>query len=455
MYTRLISLFLLCGGIIAVLSCNKSTTFGGDILNDQTLNTIFTDTVAIKMRMLEEDSVITSDPASTADFHLCGQIDDPVLGVSSATVYSGLQLSSLKADFKNTQLDSVVLYLGVDPDGVYGDTTKPLDFEVRLLDEHPSRSKPYYSNQSMPVSSAPGALLGTGSYLPTPRIGRPLIDTTTAVRDSAFGAWFSMRLDPAFGQKVLAMDSATLNNDTLFWAQIKGIQIKSKTSGAVLGLNLNDRTFSRITLYYRKDTALTVQRVFNMQFVGEQKFSQYERTPSSFITDRIGNTLTDDFMAVQGLASHKLEIEIPHIAHPDKQDWLVNTAEIVLYGANVNNDNLSKFLPAKQLAATISLGDTAYALLPDINYSFNVSGSTFNFFGGSPKEEVVAGNPVKRYAFSIPSHLQNMISDTTTENKFYINLYPLSRSAERVLFHSPGAASPLHARLHLRYTKVQ
>ncbi len=451
MYIRIASLLLLFA-VFYSTSCNKSTTFGGDLYGDQAINTTFTDTVRLQMRMVAEDSVYTSDPNSTAEYLLCGAIEDPILGSGSATIYSGIQLSSLRADFKNTKLDSIVLYLGVRPNGTYGDTTKPMQFEVRLLDEHPSRGTRYYSHQSLPVSSAPGALIGTGTYLPTPSIGRPIIDTTTTVRDSAFGAWFSMRLDQAFGEAILGLDSATLNNDTLFWAKFKGVQIKSSTPGSILGIDLNDRTFSRMTLYYKKDTANAPQRVFNVQFIGENKFVQFERSPSSFITDRTGIPQEDNLLALQGLGGYKLEVEIPHIAHPEKQTWAVNTAEIILYAASVPGDN-PHFWPAKQLSATVSIGDTSFAFVPDISYSLSATGNNFSLFGGEPVSTQLAGTAVTQYKLSIPSHLQDMILGRVS-SKFFINLFPQVRSGSRVIVHSPGGASPLRARLNLRYTQI-
>jgi Domain of unknown function (DUF4270) len=434
--------------LVATVACNKSTTFGGDILDDQTLNTIFTDTVQVNMRVLPEDSVLTSDPNSIAPFLLCGLIDDPILGQSEATVYAGLQITSLNNDFKTTKLDSVVLYLGVDANGVYGDTNKIHEIQVTELDAHPVNGKRYFSDTSIAVSNN---VLGTAMWLPTPRTGRSIVDTTSAVRDSAFGAYFSMRLSDDFGKRILGMDSLTLANDTLFWDKVKGIQIKSKTAGAMLGLNLNDRTFSRITLYYRKDTANAPQRVSNIQFVGENKFVHFQTTPSAYVSQRVGNVLTDDVLPLQGLASTRIEVEIPHMKAPDKAKWSINTAEIVLYGANVPGDNLSKYDLAKQMTATVSVGDTTYAVLSDVAYSLNTTGDGFALFGGNPFESVEQGTTVMKYKLSIPSFLQDVILGNQ-KPKFYINLFPTARVASRSLLHSPGVTSPYRARLNLRYT---
>jgi hypothetical protein len=262
-----------------------------------------------------------------------------------------------------------------------------------------------------------------------------------------------MRLDQAFGEKILALDSASLNNDTLFWAKFPGIQIKATNTGSVIGLDLNDRTFSRMTLYYRKDTANAPQRVFNVQFIGENKFVKYDRSPSSFITDRVSQVLSNDLMALQGLGGYKIEVEIPNIAGSSTQNWLVNTADLVLYSSDVPNDN-PIFAPAKQLSMSLNQGDSTFVFLPDITYSLNATGSAFGLVGGVPVSLNEGGVPVKRYKLSVPSHLQDMILQKAS-NKFYLNLYPQSRSAERLIVHSPGAAtSPLRARLNLRYTVI-
>jgi hypothetical protein len=449
MFLRLSCLFTLALALVTV-ACNKSTTFGGDLLDDQTLNTIFTDTVQVNMRVIAEDSVLTSDPNSIAPFLLCGLLDDPILGQSSATVYAGLQLASLNNDFTNTKLDSVVLYLGVDANGVYGDTNKVHEIEVRELDAHPINGQRYFSDTSLAVSNN---VLGVASWLPTPRIGRPIIDTASTIRDSSFGAWFSTRLSDDFGKRILALDSLQLNNDTAFWNVVKGVQIKSKTPGAILGLNLNDRSFSRITLYYRKDTANAPQRVSTIQFVGENKFVHFEKTPSTYLSSRLNQDLKDDVLPLQGLASTRIEVEIPYMNVPDKAKWSVNTAEIVFYVANVPGDNLSKYDPAKQMTATVSVGDTTYTLLNDVAYSLNVTGDSYSLFGGNPFESVEQGTPVTKYKLAIPAYLQDVILKKQSQ-KFYINLFPTARVAQRSLLHSPGTSSPLRARLNLRYTVV-
>jgi hypothetical protein len=446
------SILFLCTLVAAIcFSCNKSSQFGGDLLGNEAIETIFTDTVAVQMKMVRNDSINTSDPNSIAAYLLCGAINDPVLGTSSATIYTGLQLSAFNVDFKDVTLDSAVLYLGIDPFGVYGDTNQVMQIEVTELAEHPLSNKSYFSNSSLSVKQGPDAIIGTGSYLPRPNQGQPIIDTAGVARDSAFGSYFRIPLTNEFGNRVLELDTNVLRNDTLFWAKIPGLRIRSTTPGAILGLNLNDRTFSRITLYYKKDTSNT-QRVFNLQFIGENKFVQFERQPSDFITDRIDNIITDDFLAIQGMGGNKIEVEIPYADTVNKKDWLINTAELVLYVANVPNDNLSKFTPARQLSATVKR-DTVFAFLDDITYSFNVSNNTFSFFGGNPVEVVENGSLVTRYKMSIPSHLQDIILGKSSK-KFFINTFPTVTSAQRSVLYSPGTISPYRARLNIRYTKI-
>lgn len=453
MFLRFFSLIVVASAIIFA-SCNKSTSFGSDLLGDQTLNTILTDTVKINMKMVQEDSILTSDPNSIASYFLCGKMNDPVLGASEATVYTGLQFSSFNLDFALTKLDSVVLYLGVDGANYYGDTNVVHEFEATLLDEHPSKATKYYSSQSIAVKNDPNAVLGRGAWLPTPRQGRPLIDSASTVRDSVYGSWLSFRLSDDFGKELLLLDSATLNNDTLFWAKYKGLQIKSKTEGAILGLNLNNRTFSRITLYYKKDTLNAPQRVANLQFIGENKFVQLSQTPSSFFSDRPG-VVNDDFLAVQGMTGKKIEVEVPFLQDTLKQNWSINTAELLLYVASYPGDNLSKFTPPKQLSASFLLGDTVIVGVADLQYSSNLTGDPFALFGGKPVEVVEGGNPVKLYKLALPSHLQEILLKRQ-KTKFFVTVSPAGRSAERLIFHSPGSVtSAYRSRLNIRYTLTE
>lgn len=436
--------------LIAILmSCNKSTTFGSDLLDDLSSETIYTDTVTFRMSTVAEDSVYTSDPNSTADYLICGNIADPILGTATADIYTGIQLSSFNANFKDAEIDSVILYLGVDPNGVYGDTTVPMQFEITKLAEHPAKDKRFYSNQTLPVLTGAGDVIGTGSYLPRPNVGQPIIDTASTTRDSAFGAYFKIPIDTAFGAQILALDSATLNNDTLFRAAFKGLRIRSTNPGALIGLDLNTRIFSRITLYYTRQD--TLHENFNVQFIGENKFVHFEKQPSSFITDRVGQEKIDDYLVLQGLAGYKIKVEVPYL--DELKDWAINQADLVVYAADIMGDDSLKYTPARQLVVTKSQGDTVNVLNSDINWSLNSTDGSYALFGGVPVKITQNGEKWTRYKLSIPDHLQDMIFKQE-KSTFFVNLFPQVRSGERIILHSPGTL-PKSAKLQIRYTKFR
>ena len=53
--------------------------------------------------VIAEDSLVTSDRSSTADYFLCGQLNDPVFGTSQAEIFSLFRLSGLNPELQGCE----------------------------------------------------------------------------------------------------------------------------------------------------------------------------------------------------------------------------------------------------------------------------------------------------------------------------------------------------------------
>ncbi|MBL7795453.1 MAG: DUF4270 family protein [Saprospiraceae bacterium] len=436
-------------------SCTKPTAFGADLLDDQLAEYAYTDTLTLQCSVLPEDSLVTSDRSSTATTFLCGQLDDPVFGKSQSEVFSLFRLQDLSPNFKNANLDSIVLYVRFAPGGFYGDTTSAAPMQNLQIHRVAAGSglrwdRDYYSNETLPVDE----LLGEATFVPRPYETHPLPFDTTAK-----GAYVRIPLNNAFGQELLDLDSLTLTSDTMFWGKLRGLRFTSSAMGSpgtLMAFDLNNTTYSRIRLYFKYDTdTITNSRLFEFSFAGGNKFVHFSHDYSGKrVAPYIGQP-ADDLLFVQGMSGLRLKIEIPYAHLLD--DIAVNKAELALTAASLPEDD-PKLRLADQVVFTEIIGDTTTTLTSDVLYSL---GSTltggFSFFGGFPEKTLDGANTVDRYRMTLTRRFQSMVDNASGDIKkqtLYVNVYPQSRSATRAVFYGPKSTT-FPAKLTLKYTRVR
>lgn len=436
-------------------SCTKPTAFGADLLNDQLADYDYTDTLTLQCSILPEDSLVTSDRSSTAGTFLCGQLDDPVFGKSQSELFSLFRLQDLSPNFKNANLDSIVLYVRYAPGGFYGDTTSAAPMQNLQIHRVAAGSgirwdRDYYSTETLPADE----LLGEATFVPKPYEAVPLpFDTTLK------GAYVRIPLNNAFGQELLDLDSLTLTSDTMFWGKLRGLRFTSSAMGSpgtMMAFDLNNTTYSRIRLYFKYDSdTISTSRLFEFSFAGGNKFMHFSHDYSGKrVAPYIGHP-ADDLLFVQGMSGLRLKIEIPYAHLLD--DIAVNKAELSLTAAALPEDD-PKLRLADQVVFTEIIGDTATTLTSDVLYSL---GSTltggFSFFGGFPEKTIDGASTVDRYLLTLTRRFQAMVDNASGDIKkqtLYVNVYPQSRSATRAVFYGPKSTT-FPAKLTLKYTRVR
>jgi len=444
----------LLGGIAFFLGhgCTKPSPFGADLLDDELAEYVFTDTLTLQCTVVREDSLVTSDRSSTTSYMLCGQLNDPVFGRSESEIYTLFRLRDLNPNFKNAQVDSIVLFVRYAVSGFYGDTLQPQTVRVHRLapGEQVRWDTDYYSNQSMPVAELLGEAV---DVLPRPTTAVPLFDSTTQ------GPHLRIPLDNAFGQAILDLDSINLTSDTLFWRQLRGIRLSAASAsnpGAMMAFDLNNNTFSRVRLYYKYDQdTITASRTFDFFFLGGNKFTHFSHDYTGTDVAPYIGTPAEEWLFAQGMGGLRIKMEIPYAHLLD--NIAVNKAELELTAATFPASS-PMLRPIDQLVFTEIVEDTITTLTSDVIASL---GSTltggFDRFGGFPKKTTENGTTVDRYRLTLTRRFQAMVDNTSGDIKdqtLYINVYPQVRSATRAAFYGPKNAT-FPAKLTLKYTRVR
>ena len=436
------------GAILVWSACTKSSSFGANLLDDQVADFDFVDTFTLNVSLEREDSLITSDLSSTAEYLLCGSLNDPKFGNTTADVYTQFQLSIANPEFDGAELDSVVMYLDYSVFGFYGDTTQTQTLHVHQLADTLRWDEAYYSNSTLNVGDEIGV---KSDFLPRPTSFFNFFDTSANVGQSAY---IRVPLDNGFGQQLLDVDSLTMTNDTSFWETVRGLRITSSSSmdpGSMMAFDLNDEGFSFIRLYYRigEDTLR-----YDYIFLGCNKFVGISHDYAGSEVEPLINNPLDERLYLQSVGGLRLKVEIPYIDQLD--DIVVNKAQLELTVEELMDDN-PLLTPADQLLLTRLQGDTLFTFTPDVFFSL---GSTltggFGQFGGFPEDELEeTGETVMRYRMNLTQHLQDLVDDTSgeIENKtIYVNVYPQRTNPGRAILYGPTSPK-FPAKLSLKYTR--
>ncbi len=448
----------LVGILLAVLAlwvgCKKPSSLGIDLI-DEDINGkyVFTDTVEVRCTIEREDSSLTSDRSSTAEYFLCGELNDPEFGKSSSEIYALMLGQTLNPNFDTAAqaFDSIVLYLRYAASGFYGDTTQPQTLRIlRVADgQFVNYSKDYYSVNSLPTNDA-DEIGRVENFLPKPN-----------KRDSLFegikGPFLRVAIKPEFGQYLFNLDSASYSVDSLFFKILRGLKIESSSGGAapgaMLAFDLNNSSLSRMRLFYHVKSDTTAKN-FDFFFKGANKFTHFDHDfGGSPAGQLIGQQYADEKLYVQGMQGVRVKVEFPNAQYLDS--IAVNQAQLVLTVA----DNHATLTPASQLFFTQLQGDSIFVLTSDVAYSFgsNLTGG-FSSFGGTPKKFVDNGTMVTRYRLTLSEVFQHIVDDdrsTDTKNRtVYLGVYPRSRTAGRAVLYGPKSLS-FPAKLELKYTKIK
>jgi hypothetical protein len=352
----------LFAGLLMLASCSKSTLVGSEILSDDFVDVNFTDTFTIKTLNVSGDSARVY-PSSNSLF-LLGSVDDPVFGRSTTEFYTQIRKLYEISDLENIVLDSVVLSLGINEFGFWGDTMADQSIEVYELNESIAELDSIYSNQSFEK----GALIGERTYNPYE------VDTAAVFfRGDTFyyPNICRIRLDQAFGEKFLG-DTLALQNDTLLQDLTNGLIIRSTAStsatfGLLNSVLVDDHT-NKLVLYYTQDDTVKYQHSLTLMSGRKGLYIENDRS-GTLLEQYIGNEEgSDSLLFLSAMLNNNIELEIPNLN--GLEDKLINYAELEFYINTSAWNSPYDFLDQIYAYNRYENGDISYI------YDLNISSAT-------------------------------------------------------------------------------
>lgn len=436
---------LLMLAVAILLSCNKTTYVGVDILpNSDDIGAIYTDTFTLITNTIREDSVITSSVANNA----AGFIYDPVFGKSYAALFTQFLLSTNEIDFGDPDtlyIDSVVFTLAYG--GYYGYKDVPQSFTVYRLTEDmdPRPEGGYYSNKSFAVETY--ALGRKDLFVPN------FTDSIT-VLGLRLPPHMRIRLSDRFGQELLEQSGGDgFANDTAFKDFLKGLCLAPDTlstpySASMLYFSLTS-LYSGLHLYWHTPTRDSLSYEFPIGSA-ELRAEYFKHNYTGSVVQQYLSTSVSDndsLVFVQGLGGLKTRITIP--ALDSLKDVVINKAEIVLTQKLDPGKSDSIFKTPPQIVCITA--DTAGK---DIGIPDNLQ-----FYpnpGGVRISKVTLDRDVyAQYRFSIATQLQQIVSGITEDRGLFLIIYKRSESADRIMAGGANRDDNLKMKLDLIYTPIR
>lgn len=417
-------LTLIAISIVIFSSCkkiNEATDLGGGLIPP--IDNINTFDTTLTVEAYNDIFPFTGNPllndstrSSKADEQFLGLItSDPFFGRTDARMFLELKPSFYKYIFLNKPhpdslfIDSVVLVL--DYVETYGDTTVPQTIEVREITSDWKSDTSYLIRENTLTT---GAVLGSTTIIP-----HTLNDSVKAYRDTTKNQ-LRIRLDDAFGTRLLMYDTAGANNayssDSAFKSKFKGFALQSVAGGnAVMGFNLYGAN-TKLAIYYKYanmpddlDTTVTY-----FSFVGNDRsaaanFIQRDYSGTPLLAAQ-GGASPDPILYIQNAPGTFATIKIPDLALLNNR--VVHRAELI--AEQVYDISDSMFAPPSYLYMDAFDPDlNKYRTIPyDVLFT---SATSLNLvsFGVAPKISLDQnGKAIRTWRFNLSRYVQHVVNDT-------------------------------------------
>lgn len=339
-------LLLISGALFACKKQSGNIVLDGQGNKDQ-LKLLKTDTFSIIASTIKEDS----NSGAALNFFTLGQMNDPVTGKSSSSIYSPLELFSPSTSFPaGAKLDSVVMILPMaSGTNFFGNKTTPQQLDVFTLSESLDLNNNIYYFTAEPKinSTAIGSYQGVlySNKNDTIRYGTSKLAMSPGIR---------IKLNDDFGNFLLQMPSSAFTTNADLAAQIKGIAIvpsaNNLSSGegglgvfdfptytGSVGLNLRPK----ILLYYNDTSTFAFVLGSKTLTLNTGKTGPY----TGDIATQIANSSVNyPATYAQGLGGLKTFIRIPHLFNiGEGKNIAINNAELTI---KVDKSTISSDYPA-------------------------------------------------------------------------------------------------------------
>jgi len=445
--TRLLFFLSLLLGL--TWSCTQAVTIGSDFLDDQKSDLQFLDNFTMNFYTQKTDSIITYSPNVSYQLatYLLGNLNDPLFGHSTASIYTQPQLPTSALDLKGSTLDSVILQLRYDTLGLYGDLTTPVTLEVYQLNETPDSSKNYYSNQHFDYNPNK---LGSVTFIPHPKDSIVVTYNGDTIKSAPH---IRISLDTARFGDLTKQDSSVFKSQSEFQRYFHGLYIKmTGTDNTMLGIALLN-SLSGLVFYY--DTPIEEDHIFKLIFntfrVNMVNFNHdYRGSPVGTALDPSSD---NTYWYVQGMSGVKSYVTIDGLEQIPNA--VINQAVLEFYASFPPGDDEVLYPPPPYLItqdqtdSTLNYGtDIRIALAIANGNHFN---SIFDLVFGGKRGDPIPGPPtVYKYEMKVTNKIKEILAGTT-ENIIYFNPFSKADYPNRAVLYGPN--NPKYApRLKVTYT---
>jgi hypothetical protein len=399
---------------------NESTELGDDLIPAVDNINTFDTTISVETYNGIFEVLSDSTRSVSTDQYFLGHINnDPLFGVTDASIYLELKPTFYKFGFKNIGhadslfLDSAVLVL--DYIDTYGDTTVPQTIDVREITSQFKFDSNYYVNRNS-FSVGASLLQSPKTFLPS-----SLNDSVKAYLDTT-RSQLRIKLDHAFGEKLLLADStgtpAPFASDSAFRDFFKGFAIiPANTNGnAIMAFNLGGAN-TKLAFYYRyqkggtgianQDTTVDYFRFTTVS----ASANKIERTHSPAVVAASTSPAEDPLVYIQATPGTFANIKIPALATLSNR--VVHRAELIMEQVYDPSDTIFPPPPALFLdawdAADSKFRTIPYDLAPDGQGGFN-----FGSFGTFPRNQLDpnSGKNIRVWKFNVSRYVQHVLTQT-------------------------------------------
>lgn len=415
-------------------ACDSTSNVGVDLIDDDGVGVVFTDTVSLKARTIKgDDSLFVSNSTSYPSYLFVGGLTDPYFNQSTFDAYVVPRLNIKKPDFFDAStnqyatIDSVVMYMKYDTSRVYGETSVPHQMKVSQLQEVLDENAVLYTVDQFEAdmnvaTSAPFVYSSNKIVVP--------FESDTFTLDAAM----RVHLETSFFQNLFS-DTSIYLNDTIWRNTFKGLKLESDNPSQTLAFDFSseisvNNPLNKMAVYY---TLNDKRSVYLFPLSGKRHF-HVERIDSG--ASKAGEAVdqwntTDELLYAQGLNGYDIEVEIPHATFKNWGNVVIKKATLkcaVAPGSTAMNLSPMSRLFMDELN---SAGERT--LITDLKRIISAKADVNTYFGGVIVEDAVDGDVYSLYKFNITEYFDKLIrKDSEFKNRLFLRssspLYSIERS---------------------------
>lgn len=412
---------------MAFISCKKKEyALGSDVIDASTiLNGSSVDTFTLRTYSIEEDTVISDNPANV----VLGSYLDPTFGSYSASFYTQLRLAGVDPNFADPSeivIDSFVLAL--EYVGYYG-ALDAQTFEVYELEESLSLDSTYYSFSTLTHSTT--NLVPAENATVTPNTSSP-----TIVDGDSLAPQLRIHLDTNMARNLIVeatSESGTFSSNEAFLDFFKGLHIKTnnntqlQSEGAALYLDINDPS-SKATIYFKQNGEATSYDLLMNSDCAD--FTHVDLDASNTSLDEViaDSTLGQNEFYAQAFSS-RAAVSIPGLLNLP-ENIVIHRADLSL---PIQYQTGYKYQPGNNLSVATRI-DSSSTQLANIGVIgvYNSLDKNFNI-------------NIREYVQSIVNK-ELPLTELVVSPLFFIN------SAERIIFNGSNTINKMKPKLTITYT---